>query len=105
MNRQNFGGASGVIVDLCGKHGIWFDVGELPRVLEFVESGGLARERQRQADQLKEHARAELIDQSHVRLNEAHLEAPTWDTEYWKDGLEVVMTLLRDVGAWLGRHP
>jgi Zn-finger nucleic acid-binding protein len=45
MNRHNFGGASGVIVDVCAKHGTWFDRGELPRVLAFVESGGLARRR------------------------------------------------------------
>jgi Zn-finger nucleic acid-binding protein len=103
MNRQNFGGASGVIIDLCAKHGIWFDAGELPRVLEFVESGGLARERQRQIRQIASNHRAE-VDQSHVRLTDAHMESPAWDTDYWKDGLEVVMTLLHDIGAWMARH-
>jgi Zn-finger nucleic acid-binding protein len=49
MNRRNFGHASGVIVDVCAKHGTWFDRGELPRVLAFVESGGLTREREREA--------------------------------------------------------
>jgi Zn-finger nucleic acid-binding protein len=54
MNRKNFGGASGVVVDVCSGHGTWFDEGELPRVLAFVESGGLvlaraqARERERE---------------------------------------------------------
>ncbi|HEX7668790.1 MAG TPA: zinc ribbon domain-containing protein [Polyangiaceae bacterium] len=104
MNRQNFGGKSGIIVDLCAKHGIWFDSGELPRVLEFVESGGLARERQRQLDQLRQRARAEVVDQSHVRLTDSHLEDASWDAAYWKDGLELVMTLLHDVGAWMARH-
>jgi Zn-finger nucleic acid-binding protein len=51
MNRRNFGGASGVIVDVCAKHGTWFDRGELPRVLTFVESGGLARVRQREVEE------------------------------------------------------
>ncbi len=41
MNRRNFGGGSGIIVDVCARHGTWFDPGELPRVLSFVESGGL----------------------------------------------------------------
>lgn len=45
MNRRNFGGTSGVIVDICARHGLWFDRGELPRVLAFVERGGLERER------------------------------------------------------------
>jgi len=47
MNRKNFGGDSGVIVDVCSKHGTWFDAGELPRVVAFAESGGLARARRR----------------------------------------------------------
>lgn len=45
MNRKNFGGSSGIIVDVCLWHGIWFDEGELPRVLAFVEAGGLAAQR------------------------------------------------------------
>jgi Zn-finger nucleic acid-binding protein len=45
MNRRNFGRTSGVIVDICHQHGIWFDAGELPRVLAFVEAGGLERAR------------------------------------------------------------
>ena len=43
MARQNFGRKSHVIVDVCSRHGVWFDAGELPRVLAFVRSGGLAR--------------------------------------------------------------
>ncbi len=40
MNRRNFGGTSGVVVDVCHVHGTWFDAGELAAVLAFVESGG-----------------------------------------------------------------
>ena len=50
MNRKNFGGISGVIVDVCKKHGTWFDLGELPRVLAFVVAGGLDRSRLREAE-------------------------------------------------------
>jgi len=57
MNRKNFGGASGVIVDVCARHGTWFDAGELPQVLAFVKSGGLVRERQR-AEERQRQARA-----------------------------------------------
>lgn len=53
MNRKNFGGESGVVVDVCAVHGTWFDEGELPRVLAFVESGGLAKARARQRDRDK----------------------------------------------------
>jgi Zn-finger nucleic acid-binding protein len=41
MARNNFGKKSRVIVDICRRHGVWFDAGELPRVLAFVRSGGL----------------------------------------------------------------
>ncbi|HLK40982.1 MAG TPA: zf-TFIIB domain-containing protein [Polyangiaceae bacterium] len=51
MNRRNFAGASGVVVDVCAKHGTWFDAGELPRILTFVEAGGLTRARARAAEQ------------------------------------------------------
>jgi Zn-finger nucleic acid-binding protein len=51
MTRRNFGGASGVVVDICAPHGIWFDIGELPAVLSFVESGGLASARRRELEE------------------------------------------------------
>jgi Zn-finger nucleic acid-binding protein len=57
MNRKNFGGGSGVVVDACAKHGTWFDAGELPRALAFVESGGLARVRAREAEERERVAR------------------------------------------------
>lgn len=51
MNRKNFGNSSGIIVDICALHGCWFDSGELPQVLKFVEEGGLARARHAQQRQ------------------------------------------------------
>jgi Zn-finger nucleic acid-binding protein len=51
MNRKNFGVISGVIVDVCKKHGTWFGLGDLPRVLAFVATGGLERARARAAEE------------------------------------------------------
>jgi Zn-finger nucleic acid-binding protein len=62
MNRKNFGGTSGVVVDVCKSHGTWFDLGELPRVLAFVEQGGLARERQRHAEEAAEARRKAVAE-------------------------------------------
>lgn len=50
MNRKNFGHESGIIVDICNSHGTLFDAGELPRVMRFVASGGLARAEQRKRE-------------------------------------------------------
>jgi Zn-finger nucleic acid-binding protein len=62
MNRVNFAKASGVVMDVCKADGVWLDRGELQRVVDFVEQGGLsvARERERQ----------ELVEERH-RLDAA----------------------------------
>lgn len=41
MHRRNYGGRSGVLVDQCGRHGLWFDADELARALDWVRRGGL----------------------------------------------------------------
>jgi|SRR5580765_8285800 len=49
MNRSNFAHSSAVIIDVCKKHGVWFDAEELPKIIEFIQKGGMeiARERER----------------------------------------------------------
>jgi Zn-finger nucleic acid-binding protein len=69
MNRKNFGGSSGVIVDVCAKHGTWFDAGELPQVLEFVKSGGLVRERAREQERQR-------LARAHERAQAASVAEP-----------------------------
>jgi Zn-finger nucleic acid-binding protein len=54
MNRNNFARVSGVIVDLCKEHGVWFDAGELPKIVKFIEGGGLARAREKEKTSLDE---------------------------------------------------
>lgn len=43
MNRRQYASGARVVIDWCKHHGIWFDAGELARVLDFVAAGGLAR--------------------------------------------------------------
>jgi Zn-finger nucleic acid-binding protein len=53
MLRKNFRDSSGIVVDVCSAHGIWFDRGELGMVFDFVETGALAnaeRDTARRAD-------------------------------------------------------
>jgi len=40
MHHINFGGRSGVILDQCGKHGVWVEGGELRRLMEWWRAGG-----------------------------------------------------------------
>jgi Zn-finger nucleic acid-binding protein len=60
MNRKNFGSVSGVVVDVCKKHGTWFDLGELPWVLAFVAAGGLDVARRRDEEEEARSRRAAL---------------------------------------------
>ena len=54
MNRVNFARCSGVIVDVCKGHGIWFDREELSRIVEFIRGGGLEASRAREKAEIKE---------------------------------------------------
>lgn len=65
MNRLNFARCSGVIVDVCKKHGTWFDRDELSRIVEFIRDGGLNASRAKekieiaeQREQLRQEQRA-----------------------------------------------
>lgn len=48
MNRINFARCSGVVVDVCRGHGIWFDRNELSEIVQFIRGGGLEASRQRE---------------------------------------------------------
>jgi Zn-finger nucleic acid-binding protein len=48
MNRKNFGKISGVIIDRCGRHGVWLDAGELEKIQHFIADGGLDKSRDRE---------------------------------------------------------
>lgn len=54
MNRTNFAGSSGVVIDWCKPHGSWFDKDELRRIVEFVRNGGLKKSREREKERLKQ---------------------------------------------------
>jgi Zn-finger nucleic acid-binding protein len=54
MNRVNYAKRSGVVLDVCKDHGLWFDRDELRRVLVFIQEGGLDRARERDLEELKE---------------------------------------------------
>lgn len=40
MNQQTYGRGSGVIIDICRKHGIWFDADELHEIVQWISKGG-----------------------------------------------------------------
>ncbi len=68
MNRRNYGRRSGIILDICGDDGVWFDAHELEQVLDWLRRGGQEvaaqlekeeereQERKRRAERLAEPA-------------------------------------------------
>ncbi len=50
MLRRNFLETSGVIVDVCGPHGIWLDRGERTTLIEFALTGAMAGAERRMLD-------------------------------------------------------
>jgi len=57
VNRRQFAGCSGVIVDWCKAHGTWFDRDELRRIVQFILAGGLNKSRERERMLLEEERR------------------------------------------------
>ena len=53
MNRFNFADCSGVILDACKPHGVWFDPDELRRIAAFIRGGGLDVARGKERDRLE----------------------------------------------------
>ena len=62
MNRKNFAGCSGVIIDWCKGHGYWFDTDELEQIMDFISAGGLEKARRRQVDEQRHQERMARMD-------------------------------------------
>ena len=58
MARRNFARRSGVIVDSCREHGLWFDAGELDALLEWTRQGGRKEAEKRDREEAREAGRA-----------------------------------------------
>jgi Zn-finger nucleic acid-binding protein len=66
MNRVNYAKVSGVVVDICKGHGVFFDRGELQRIVRFLQDGGMERARAREKDDLED---------QRARLRQAKIDA------------------------------
>jgi Zn-finger nucleic acid-binding protein len=51
MHRRNYGRRSGVIVDSCNSHGLWFDARELDELMRWVRRGGEAAATKRREEE------------------------------------------------------
>ncbi len=67
MNRKQYATGAKIVTDTCKHHGVWFDAGELPRVLDFIASGGLAEASGRDVRAAREVARRAELDRELAR--------------------------------------
>lgn len=80
MNRINFAHCSGVILDLCKKHGIWFDRDELNRIVEFIHAGGLVTSRSKEKAEMEEE-RKKLHQEQLSAASESSADSPFGHSE------------------------
>ena len=96
MVRRNFGRTSGVVVDVCGNHGVWFDAEELERILHWICAGGAVESLEASPEaQRRAKARARSIEMARKvgsgagRVGERDSSAP-----WWVEVLEAVLEML-----------
>ncbi len=100
INRVNFAKISGVIVDVCREHGIWFDGGEIEKIMDFVAHGGLQRAKQVDMERIK--AEEELIRLKSSGKQAASVDT-SWDTFSYRTGyLDLVDSLGWAFGLFKG---
>ncbi len=94
MNRVNFGRMSGTIVDVCRGHGTFMDTGELHRIVEFIQGGGLDRAREQQIEALKEQEKRLLEAERRAARDAAPANAVplsgTWDRTSLRELLDAI---------------
>jgi Zn-finger nucleic acid-binding protein len=95
MNRNNFARASGVIVDICKQHGVWFDADELPSIIGFIKKGGMELARQRERNEIDQERSRLKEEQRKFRLQGEVLHAGgVWDSD--EDGIRGFVKSLFD---------
>lgn len=94
MNRINFARCSGVIVDICKGHGIWFDRDELSRIVEFIHGGGLDASRAREKEELQGERRRLWQEQVAQDRNQSSLRMKL-DDEHRLTGIASARGLLK----------
>ncbi len=94
MHRRNYGRRSGVIVDSCGAHGLWFDARELEALLRWVRKGGEAAAAERQHEERRQLERQRRLARD--------LGPETSELPVGQDGAWLLEGLAGLLGRWFG---
>lgn len=79
MNRSNFARISKVIIDTCRGHGVWFDPGELEKIMDFIAHGGLQKAKAIELESLKAEERLARLRELSPN-SAANLAGPGWES-------------------------
>ena len=95
MLRQNYQHRSGVVIDLCKRHGVWFDADKLSRLLDWVHCGGIDAAKTERQQATAQAARFQAID---IARSEAIANLPSARDEVrsataWMDAVAIVARL------------
>jgi len=63
MHRRNYGRRSGILIDTCKEHGIWFDFGELDKMLRWIKLGGLHQAKRWEAESARQQDQTDRLMQ------------------------------------------
>ena len=97
MNRSNFARSSGVIIDICKQHGVWFDADELPKIIAFINKGGLSRQREKEKMAIEDERRKLRDDQRRMAAIERRAGVAKYDDELENSRFGRVISFLFDV--------
>lgn len=98
MNRSNYGVGSGIVLDVCRDHGLWFDRGELAAIVAFLEKGGWDRIRARDRERLSEEVRS--LENRRAFSNTVGMPSSDWDRS--QQGLNALGGIADLVGSLAG---
>ncbi|MCH8047812.1 MAG: zinc ribbon domain-containing protein [Planctomycetes bacterium] len=93
MTRRHHGSGSGVIIDICREHGVWFDTDELPQIIAWMRAGG-----QEHSDRRRRESNQAAEQTDRIRRS-----GPPMDGGYDGDriaggsAVDVAMSVLRDL--------
>jgi len=98
MNRVNFAHCSHVIVNVCSKHGTWFDRDELRRIVEFIRAGGMIQARAQEiADEERRQRALRTLGEhpSTAYLDFGSTYSPGTNYDFWRIGIAAAAVVLR----------
>ena len=74
MQRRNYEKTSGVIIDVCFKHGIWLDAGELKRIYEWAKAGGMHHSKEQEKNRMLREVHYQKEQSERRRYDARHVE-------------------------------